>query len=764
MSEDYLASLNGPQKEAVLDCDHTLLVLAGAGSGKTRVITAKIVYAIKTLGLRPWQILAVTFTNKAANEMRSRVESMLGPEYDISSLEIKTFHAYGASLLHKYGSAIGLVSGFSIYDDADSQALLQNLYPDENRNTLKECARIISRVKDRGYTPESREISHYDNQVANFRIRFREYERSMRANQCVDFADLILRSNELLEENPDIREHLHNRYRLILVDEYQDSNGSQFRLLRNLAGEHTQLVVVGDDDQSIYRFRGAEIENILNFNKIYPDTRVIKLEENYRSTKSIIRLAGDVIRRNKGRHEKTLFTNNEEGSKPVVHTYLDAAGCNNKIRFELGLPFNADDRGDEEKKIAEIISQDLGKMDTAILFRTNAQSSAFEFALSDKGIKCQVVGTLKFYEREEVKDVLALFRLFVNPRDVISFSRVINKPVRGIGKASIQKILSVSSHVIDAMDEILKGDSLSSKAKSGVIQFMNAYKYSKKNLEECGSLAEFGEEVVKSFGIYDLYNSESDINIRESKLGNIGILINEIGKYEASYAGLSSFLDSITLDSSSLPGEDNRISSDKNVIKLITMHNTKGLEFDRVFVTGLEDSIIPGNRSGQSDKDIEEERRIFYVAITRARKELYLSWAQSRKMWGRFEYQEPSRFLRAVNEDLYTGSLETPKTVRTSPSSYVNRYSYTPRYSNMFRAASSEGNTSSVFAEPRTKPVERVKNDTVFSLDDRVHSPDYGDGTVVSCERKNEKTIIRVSYDNGRKAVYNTAFCNLKKI
>ena len=744
MSEDYLASLNGPQKEAVLDCDHTLLVLAGAGSGKTRVITAKIVYAIKTLGLRPWQILAVTFTNKAANEMRSRVESMLGPEYDISSLEIKTFHSYGASLLHKYGSAIGLVSGFSIYDDADSQALLQNLYPDENRNTLKECARIISGVKDRGYTPESREISRYDNQVANFRIRFREYERSMRANQCVDFADLILRSNELLEENPDIREHLHNRYRLILVDEYQDSNGSQFRLLKNLAGEHTQLVVVGDDDQSIYRFRGAEIENILNFNKIYPDTRVIKLEENYRSTKSIIRLAGDVIRRNKGRHEKTLFTNNEEGSKPVVLTCYDAAG--------------------EARKAVEIISRDLGQMDTAVLFRTNAQSLAFELALTEEGIKYQTVGALKFFEREEVKDILALFRLFINPRDVISFSRVINKPVRGIGKASIQKIISVNPHVIDAMDEILKGGSLPAKAKTGVIQFMDAYSSAAKLLDGDENLVEFGKTVVKSFGIYDLYDSESDRNIREGKMQNIETLISQLSHYEASYAGLSSFLDSITLDSSSLPGEDNRISPDKNVIKLITMHNTKGLEFDRVFVTGLEDSIIPGNRSGQSDKDIEEERRIFYVAITRARKELYLSWATRRMLWGRYEDQEPSRFLRAVNEDLYTGSLETPKTVRTSPSSYVNRYSYTPRYSNMFRAASSEENTSSVFAEPRTKPVERVKNDTVFSLDDRVHSPDYGDGTVVSCERKNEKTIIRVSYDNGRKAVYNTAFCNLKKI
>lgn len=744
MSEDYLASLNGPQKEAVLDCDHTLLVLAGAGSGKTRVITAKIVYAIKTLGLRPWQILAVTFTNKAANEMRSRVESMLGPEYDISSLEIKTFHSYGASLLHKYGSAIGLVSGFSIYDDADSQSLLQNLYPDENRNTLKECARIISKVKDRGCTPESREISRYDNQVANFRIRFREYERSMRANQCVDFADLILRSNELLEENPDIREHLHNRYRLILVDEYQDSNGSQFRLLRNLAGEHTQLVVVGDDDQSIYRFRGAEIENILNFNKIYPDTRVIKLEENYRSTKSIIRLAGDVIRRNKGRHEKTLFTNNEEGSKPVVLTCYDAAG--------------------EARKTVGIISRDLGQMDTAVLFRTNAQSLAFELALTEEGIKYQTVGALKFFEREEVKDILALFRLFINPRDVISFSRVINKPVRGIGKASIQKIISVNPHVIDAMDEILKGGSLPAKAKTGVIQFMDAYSSAAKLLDGNENLVEFGKTVVKSFGIYDLYDSESDRNIREGKMQNIETLISQLSHYEASYAGLSSFLDSITLDSSSLPGEDNRISSDKNVIKLITMHNTKGLEFDRVFVTGLEDSIIPGNRSGQSDKDIEEERRIFYVAITRARKELYLSWATRRMLWGRYEDQEPSRFLRAVNEDLYTGTLETPKTVRTSPSSYVNRYSYTPRYSNMFRASSSEENTSSVFAEPRTKPVERVKNDTFFSLDDRVHSPDYGDGTVVSCERKNEKTIIRVSYDNGRKAVYNTAFCNLKKI
>ena len=422
------------------------------------------------------------------------------------------------------------------------------------------------------------------------------------------------------------------------------------------------------------------------------------------------------------------------------------------------------DAAGEARKAVEIISRDQGQMDTAVLFRTNAQSLAFELALTEEGIKYQTVGALKFFEREEVKDILALFRLFINPRDVISFSRVINKPVRGIGKASIQKIISVNPHVIDAMDEILKGGSLPAKAKTGVIQFMDAYSNAAKLLDGNENLVEFGKTVVKSFGIYDLYDSESDRNIREGKMQNIETLISQLSHYEASYAGLSSFLDSITLDSSSLPGEDNRISSDKNVIKLITMHNTKGLEFDRVFVTGLEDSIIPGNRSGQSDKDIEEERRIFYVAITRARKELYLSWATRRMLWGRYEDQEPSRFLRAVNEDLYTGSLETPKTVRTSPSSYVNRYSYTPRYSNMFRAASSEENTSSVFAEPRTKPVERVKNDTVFSLDDRVHSPDYGDGTVVSCERKNEKTIIRVSYDNGRKAVYNTAFCNLKKI
>ena len=694
MSEDYLDCLNGPQREAVLDYDHHLLVLAGAGSGKTRVITTKIVHAIRQMGYAPWQILAVTFTNKAAKEMRGRVEAMLGDEYDISSLEMKTFHSYGAGLLRRYASKIGYSSTFNIYDDSDSQSLLASLFPDENRQTIREYCRRISLLKDKGVLPDDdcRELEAAEEQLPGLRMHFRMYQKSLYANQCMDFADLILRSNELMEENSDVREHLHRRYRLILVDEYQDSNGSQFKMLHSLVGEHTQLVVVGDDDQSIYRFRGAEIGNILHFGDDYQNVRTIKLEENYRSTKSIIALASNLISHNRTRHAKTLFTNNEEGEKPRL--------------------LNCYNESDEALQIASIILKDLGRKDTAVLFRTNAQSRAFETTLSGLKVSYQLVGALRFYEREEVKDMLCVFSLMLNGRDSVSYQRIINKPARGIGMA--------------------KGTAL-------------------------GDVANW---CIHQFGFWDYFSEESDVATRRTRMENLNALVTAIGEFPPSLEGLASFLESITLDSSAIPGDEGsqRISPDKSVVKLITMHNTKGLEFDTVFVTGLEDDIIPGNRSGQSDADVEEERRIFYVAVTRARKELYLSWAKGRQQWGQFAIQYPTRFLRDIPSQCYDGSLSDSRAVTHSASSYTSRYGWTSR-------SSQRGNVpDNVFPEPHTKSVERKRNDTKFEVGDIVMSPDYGRGNVVSCDVRGDKTIIRVSYDSGRKAIYNTAYCNLEKI
>ncbi len=743
MSEAYLDSLNNSQLEAVTDFDHTLLVLAGAGSGKTRVITTKIVHAMKEMHYQGWQILAVTFTNKAAREMLTRVETMLGDDADTSGLEIKTFHSYGAGLLRRYSGKLGYTSSFTIYDDSDSQALLASLFPDDNKNLLKDIAKRISLLKDRDIRPDDRSsvLEAYENEIPGFLLHYRAYERKLRENQCFDFADLIMKTNELLEENQDVRDYLRRRYRLILVDEYQDSNSSQFRMLKNIVGPATQLVVVGDDDQSIYRFRGAEIENILHFKDDYDNVRTIKLEENYRSTKSIIRLSGELIKHNRKRHQKTLFTNNEEGPRPKL--------------------LNCFNGNDEATRIANVILSNLGQMDTAILFRTNAQSRAFEQILVSFRIKYQLVGALRFYEREEVKDILALFSLLLNPRDQVAFSRVINKPARGIGKTSIQKILLQDEDTVSAMRSIVQTSLLTRGARSGVEDFLKNYDEAVRMLESDTALKEVAGYCITAFGFYEHYSSESDPAVRQSRLDNLNDLVTAVSEYPPSRAGLASFLESITLDSSSLPGaeETNRISSDRNVVKLITMHNTKGLEFDRVFVTGLEDDIIPGNRADATDRDIEEERRILYVALTRAKKELYLSWSMERMLWGQTVSQAPTRFFKDIPEDCYEGTLASTRTVSWSASSYTNRYSFRAR-----RAESALDVPCDVFDEPPVKKVERKRNDETFCLNDRVVSPDYGQGTIVSVDERGDKTIIRVSFDNGRKAIYNAAFCNLKKL
>ena len=742
MIEDYLACLNGPQREAVLDYDHHLLVLAGAGSGKTRVITTKIVHAIRQMGFAPWQILAVTFTNKAAKEMRGRVEAMLGDGYDISSLEMKTFHSYGAGLLRRNAARIGYTSSFNIYDDSDSQSLMASLFPDDSRQIIREYCRRISLLKDKGILPdqESRELDMAEEQLPGLRMHFRMYQKSLQANQCMDFSDLILRANGLLETDEEVREHLHRRYRLILVDEYQDSNGSQFEMLHSLVGDRTQLVVVGDDDQSIYRFRGAEIGNILHFSDDYQNVRTIKLEENYRSTKSIIALASNLISHNRTRHEKTLFTNNEEGARPRL--------------------LNCYNESDEALQIASIILKDLGRKDTAILFRTNAQSRAFETTLSGLKVAYQLVGALRFYEREEIKDMLSVFSLMINPHDSVSYQRVINKPARGIGRQSVQKILSLDGDTIRATRNAIESGILTKGALKGAGDFVAAYDEAMSMLSKGAQLGEVANCCIHRFGFWDHYSAESDIATRRTRMENLNALVTAIGEFPPSIEGLASFLESITLDSSAIPGDEGtqRISPDKSVVKLITMHNTKGLEFDTVFVTGLEDDIIPGNRSGQSDADVEEERRIFYVAVTRARKELYLSWAKGRQQWGQFALQYPTRFLRDIPSDCYEGSLVDSRTVTHSASSYTNRYGWTSRSS---QAAHGTGN---IFPEPPAKSVERKRNDTKFSVGDSVMSPDYGRGSIVSCDVRGDKTIIRVSYDSGRKAIYNTAFCNLRKV
>ena len=730
---DLLDSLNGPQREAVLDFSHPLLVLAGAGSGKTRVITSKIAYAIKELGYKPWQILAVTFTNKAAKEMRERVEKML-EGLDIKGLELRTFHSLGAMLLRRYGTAIGLAPEFNIYDDEDSLQLLSSLYPIAKKQELRPYMKAISKAKDRSLDPDSKELDGIALTLSGFRSRYRAYERALISSGCVDFADLIVRTNELLSVSKEVRESLQNRFRLILVDEYQDSNAAQFRMLENLTGPKTQVVVVGDDDQSIYRFRGAEIKNIMDFPKVHPQTRTIKLEQNYRSTVNIVSLAASVIKNNINRHDKTIFTENEKGMLPVLFSALSAR--------------------DEALRCALLIQSNRNYNSTAILYRTNAQSLEFETAFTSLKIPYQLIGALRFYDREEVKDVLSIIAFVLNPKDQISFSRIINKPARGIGAAAREKIISISPNLADALSEAISSSVLSGKAKSGAEKFLALYNKAVKALDDKMPSSLFATMIIDDFGIRTLYESESDKTVRENRLENLSALISAISECEAGREGLISFLETVTLDTTVLGSDD---PSEKEGVKLMTMHNTKGLEFDRVFVTGLEDQLIPGNRSDITEDDIEEERRIFYVAVTRARKELYLSYSESRMVWGQWTSEDPSRFLREIPKQLYNGTLTSPK------ASYTKHYSFTPRTTTVIQNQPSWASSVSLPKKVEQKPV--VIKKVNWKVGDRVLSPDYGKGTIFELTGEGtDRVLLKVKYDSGKVTKYIAKFANLIKM
>ena len=727
---DILSSLNQMQKEAVVDFEHPLLVLAGAGSGKTRVITSKIAYAVNELGYKPYRILAVTFTNKAAKEMRDRIAVMI-PDRDLSGLEMRTFHSFGAYVLRRYGSSIGLNDSFSIYDDDDSLSLLQNEFPERKKQELREYAKEISKAKDRGYDPDSPALSRVAEHLEGFRDVYRRYETALRRSGCVDFADLIIRTTELLESDSSVREYFRSRFRLILVDEYQDTNASQFRLLRTLVGPDTQLVVVGDDDQSIYRFRGAEIRNILSFEDDYPSTRIIKLEENYRSTKNILRIASSVIKNNKGRHEKTIFTNNTQGTLP-----------------ELIPSVNGDD---EALKVAAIISRMSDRSSVAILYRTNAQSREFETELARRRIPYQVIGALRFYDREEIKDVLAVMSLIINPHDRVSFMRIINKPSRGIGKAALETILSYSDHLTDSLELALKDGKLTPKARKGASEFLSFLNKAAQLLSTDLPLKDFAVFVLKESGIQGLYEEEKDLTVRKSRLENLSALVSAMTPYAPGRDGLISFLETITLDRTTA-GED---EDDENAVKLMTMHNTKGLEFDTVFVTGLEDGIMPSLRDTSTDEDIEEERRLFYVAVTRARKQLYLTYASRRMLWGNSRNEDPSMFLKEIPKDYYKGDIYEAK------ASYTSHYGFEPR--TKITNTPSWAKNIAITPQKVKKPEVKVIKNVDYQVGDHVMSPDYGRGEVISREVRNGKTVIRVRFDKGNTALFNTQYASLTK-
>jgi DNA helicase II / ATP-dependent DNA helicase PcrA len=630
----YLASLNPEQLAAVRHEGGNLLILAGAGSGKTRVITTKIAYLVRERGMDPESILAVTFTNKAAREMRDRAAAI---EPRCARAVMRTFHSFGAWFLRRNAAAAGLDPNFTIYDDDDQTTLLHGLLPQHTRSECKTMVQAISRAKDLGLEPDSPDLSAAFSDPQMRRI-YRTYEDKLKATRNVDFGDLICLPARLLKSDEAVRRRTQQRFRVILVDEYQDSNVAQFELLRLLAGGGSSLCVVGDDDQSIYRFRGAEVRNILRFPDIFPGTEIVKLERNYRSYQSILDVAGSVVSRNEGRLGKKLVAERLGGRKPVLALL--------------------DDQDAEVAYCAKICRDRVktgGKWsDVAILYRTNAQSLGFEKEFPRLGIPYRIVGSSRFYDREEVKDALAYMALLCNPRDEVSFKRVVNKPTRGLGDTSVELLLeAAASSGFDLLAAAREsGESLKGKARPGIKAFLSLLSNIGEALaapESDGeTLAKIMERLVRDSGLVD-YHREQDEVAGTQKAANLDELVNAASLYPRSPEGLASFLETIELDRS-LSSEE---GAQADAVTLITMHNTKGLEFPVVIATGLEQGLFP--RDDEEGEELEEQRRLFYVAVTRAKDELRLSSCHWRRLHGRLFETLPSRFLSEIEP----GLLET---------------------------------------------------------------------------------------------------------
>jgi DNA helicase-2/ATP-dependent DNA helicase PcrA len=634
----YLASLNPEQLAAVVHEGRSLLILAGAGSGKTRVITTKIAYLVREKGLQPESVLAVTFTNKAAREMRDRAAAI---EDSCSRAVMRTFHSFGAWFLRRNAAAAGLGSDFAIYDDDDSTTLLHGALPQHSRAECSRMAQAIARAKDYGLEPDSPDLSLAFSDTGMRRV-YALYEERLRATRNVDFGDLIRLPARLLRDESAIRRRTRQRFRVVLVDEYQDSNVAQFELLRLLAGEwdvegsdgaeRPYACVVGDDDQSIYRFRGAEVRNILRFPELFPGTDIVRLERNYRSYQSILDVAGDVVSHNAGRLGKQLRAERAGGSRPRL------------VRL---------DDQDAEVAYCARICRDRKKAggswsDVAILYRTNAQSLGFEKEFARLGIPYRLVGASRFYDREEVKDELAYLALLTNGFDEVAFKRVVNKPSRGIGETSVESILSIAARdgagFLEAAASAAEGDELRGKARSGLRDFLAALTEVRSALDaperDGDTLASILQLAAKLSGLV-LYHRGQDEVAGTQKVANLDELANAASLYPRSRSGLSEFLETIELDRS-LSSEDEA----RDTVTLITMHNTKGLEFPLVVATGLEQGLFP--RDDEEGEELEEQRRLFYVAITRAKDELHLTTCRWRRLHGRLFETSPSRFLSEI--------------------------------------------------------------------------------------------------------------------
>ena len=637
--EDFLLDgLNESQQKAVLAFDGPVLILAGAGTGKTRTITHKIAWLVRSRGMAPWNVLAMTFTNKAAGEMRERLRDLLGPE-DAAELNVGTFHRIGVQLLRRFTGMAGLSSGFVIYDDGDQKTLLGRILKDLKAAEAVPVPRVrayIDRAKNHCLGPGSPDLPRdtlFDDLAANI---YAVYQQRLRDANAVDFGDLIVEPIRLLEANPAALDELRYRWRYVVVDEFQDTNVAQHRLLKLLVGDSGGVCVVGDDDQSIYRWRGAEIANILRFEEEYPGTTVVRLERNYRSTGTILAAAGAVIANNRNRHEKTLWTEAEDGPPLVLYVASserdEAAWVIRRIRA---------------------LSRETPLSEVAVFFRTNAQSRVIEDELRKERIPYVVVGGLRFYERAEIKNALAYLRLLVNARDDVALQRVINTPARGIGPGTVEKVAARAA--VDGRGLLEAALAMAEDATGAVKKRLGAFAGVIRGLRELHEQTPQPPPVVvcqrmlEGSGLLEALRAEATVEA-ESRLDNLRELLTSVEEYQSSAgkeASLASFLDQVALVSDLDEAEDIADS-----VTLMTVHAAKGLEFDVVFVTGAEENLLPHFNSVGDEDAVEEERRLCYVAMTRARRMLSLSRARTRSRFGQLQENPPSRFLSEIPDAL----------------------------------------------------------------------------------------------------------------
>ena len=745
--QDLIEGLNDRQKEAVISTEGPCLVIAGAGSGKTKVLTHKIAYLISEKYVKPWNIIAITFTNKAANEMKERIQNIVGDA--ANDLWMGTFHSICVKILRKYIDRIGFDHSFLIFDTSDQKTLikecLKDLKVDDKLFTDRAVLSEISNGKNEMLEPKDYKIKY----AGDFRREtigniYELYQQRLKENNALDFDDIINYTIKILTENPDVLEYYTEKFKYVLVDEYQDTNKAQFMLVSILASKYGNITVVGDNDQGIYSFRGADITNILNFEKDFPGTKIIKLEQNYRCTGNILKAANAVIKHNENKYEKKLWTANDEGELPSIYQSED----------------EYDEASYVVKQINHLKTEEYYKYsDFVVLYRMNSQSRAIEDILRREDIPYKIVGGLKFYERKEIKDIIAYLRLIYNTSDNISLKRIINEPKRGIGKTSLDNIQQISEQNGISMYEVIKNAEQFglNRVKANADDFINLIEELRTKQNEL-SISELIKETLNKSGYTKALELENSVEA-ESRIQNLEEFLTVAIEFEEEFADntLGEFLENITLSS-----DIDNVEDAENSVTLMTLHSAKGLEFPTVFLVGLEEGIFPGYKSIGEENALQEERRLFYVGITRAKEHLFLTCAKRRTIFGSTSYNAISRFVKEIPEELLNGydKMQKEKVEDKFENSdygwkYGNRESKVKTYTfetNSYEVKKQVPATAGFQYRTAESFLSSLNKKDSFDISkyqegQRVYHKKFGEGTINKVEEEGEDYKIDINFD-----------------